>query len=375
MPKKLAIYIHFPFCTKKCNYCNFYSIPYDADYVTKFCRSLRKEISNFPIEKEYVVTSIYIGGGSPSLFPVQEIISIINHINNNFSLEENLEFTLEVNPYHVTKDKAINWKLAGVNRISLGAQSFNSNELKELGRLHNNSHIFSAYESVKNYCSNNISIDLMYGIPEQTMISWLNSIEQTINLKPKHISSYCLKMEKGTYLEKNKERYTIPGEDKQRNFYYKLKSKLKNHNFMQYEISNFSLPHHHSRHNLHVWEGKEYIGFGPAAHSFYKMQRVENIDDLDLYIQHVKNTGNGIDNIRKIDQKEFMEDKLMLGLRLNKGISIAKFNKEFNINFLHRYSKIIQKYQENGFLEINDNRLQLTDRALFISNTIISDFL
>lgn len=375
MQKKLALYLHFPFCTKKCNYCNFYSIPYNADLVHKYCYGLRQEIINFPYKNDYKVITIYLGGGSPSLIPFHELVSTINLIREKFCLDKKVEFTLEANPIHVSESKAENWKITGVNRISMGAQSFNNEELSKLGRLHSSAEIGIAANKIKEICCNNISLDLMYGIPGQTMKSWLNSLQKAIKLSPKHISSYCLKLEKETFLAENKVKYNFPDEELERKMYYKMISELQKNDYEQYEISNFSKKSYYSRHNTHIWEGGEYVGLGAAAHSFYKMQRIKNKPDIKSYLNKVKETNSGIDKKRKISAQEFMVDKIMLRLRLNRGISLPKFHDEFGIDLLDKFDEQINKFLKNNYLTIEDERLKFTSKALFISNSILSEFI
>lgn len=375
MSKNLALYLHFPFCTKKCNYCNFYSIPYDADLIHKYFSALRKEINNFPFKNKYEIVSIYLGGGSPSLIPFPELMSVLNSIHNQYKLKDNLEVTLEANPIQVNASKVKNWKLCGINRVSLGAQSFVDSELQALGRLHASSETKLAVDKIRNHCCNNISLDLMYGLPDQTMESWIYSLREALALSPNHLSSYCLKLEKETYLYENQHRYNLPEENLQRKMYYKMLSILKNNDFFQYEISNFSKKNFQSKHNVFIWEGEEYAGFGPSAHSFYKMQRIENKPTIASYLKQVKSKGNGINQKKEIPKEEYLVDKIILGLRLNKGISLSQFKQEFDVDLQNKYKTIIEKYRKNGYLTTENDRLKLTEKALFLSNSIFSEFI
>ena len=369
-----SIYIHIPFCIKKCNYCNFYSVQYKKDLVEKYISYLKKEIELTTLQKKLKINTIYFGGGTPSLLSFSHLFKIIMAIRDKFTISENPEVTLEANPINVTKTAAKNWKICGINRISLGAQSFHNSELKILGRLHSEKEIYFAVKAIREYCTDNISLDLMYGIPFQTKQSWITSLKKAINLKPKHISSYCLSIENGTYLADKQDEYTFPDENLQSEMYYQLIDILKKNKFYQYEISNFAQTGFESKHNLTYWNGKEYLGFGPASHSFYNMKRYNNFSDLNKYFKYIDNKKLPIENSKIISVREFISDKIILGLRLNKGICLSEFKKKYNFDIEIEYEKVIKKFLSSGYLTIQNDRLKLTSKALFVSNSILSEF-
>lgn len=370
----ISIYFHIPFCIKKCNYCNFYSVQYKKDLVEKYISCLKKEIELTTLQKKFKITTIYFGGGTPSLLSFSHLFKIITALKDKFIIAENPEVTLEANPINVTKAAAKNWKICGINRISLGAQSFNNSELKTLGRLHSEKEIYTAVEIIKEHCTENISLDLMYGIPFQTMQSWITSLEKAIGLKPRHISSYCLSIENGTYLADKQNEYTFPDENLQSEMYYRLIDTLKKNKFYQYEISNFAQTGFESKHNLTYWNGEEYLGFGPASHSFYNMKRYSNFADLNKYFEHIDNKKLPIENSKIISAREFISDKIILGLRLNKGISLSEFKEKYNFIVEKEYKKVIKKFLSSRYLTIQNDRLKLTSKALFVSNSILSEF-
>ena len=371
--KEISLYIHFPFCMRKCSYCNFYSIPYEPKLTENYIRSLTKEISQYK-NRNNILTSIYLGGGTPSLLSFPHLLSLFSAINNTFSTPPNIEVTIEVNPATITKEAAQNWKFLGINRVSIGVQSFNDNELKILGRIHSEKEIRPAIEMVRDHCTENISLDLMYGIPGQTHETWMKSLQKAIELEPKHISSYCLSLEKGTPLFDAQDQYTFPSEDVQKEMYYRMLSLLEISGIFQYEISNFSEKGYGSQHNISCWKGKEYIGCGAAAHSFYDMTRRENIADVQRYISYMQNEQSVCKSKKVISEREFISDLIFLGLRLRKGVSLSYLKKEFNFDVNAVYSETINKYSKLGYLTVEDDHLKLTKKALFVSDEILSEF-
>ena len=374
MVRNISLYFHIPFCTKKCNYCNFYSIQYKSDLVEKYISCLKKEIEFTAPEEKFKVKTIYFGGGTPSLLSFQHLYEIISKIQTSFEINKNFEVTMEVNPINVTKSAVKSWKIFGINRISLGAQSFHDSELKILGRLHSKKEIYSAVETIKEYCTENISLDLMYGIPFQTMKKWKFSLENAVKLELKHISSYCLSLEKGTYLFDKKGEYSFPSENEQNEMYYEMIKILERNGFKQYEISNFSKMGFESKHNLNYWNCGEYFGLGPSAHSFFEMKRWNNFSNLKKYVEFLNKNKLAIEKVKEISQREFISDKIILGLRLNNGISISEFKKKYDFDIENEYTDVLKKFFESGYLTKQNDNLELTSKALFVSNSILSEF-
>ncbi|MEA2104387.1 MAG: radical SAM family heme chaperone HemW [Candidatus Cloacimonadota bacterium] len=373
--KKIAVYIHIPFCTKKCAYCGFYSVNYDADSVERYFKNLRNSISNFPYKNEYEVSTIYFGGGTPSLIPFHQLYSVVSAIVNNFSVNKNAEVTLEANPLNISKSSAKDYRILGINRISLGAQSFIDSELKSLGRLHTHKEIQPAVENIRRNCTENISLDLMFGIPSQSKKTWETSLQKAAELNPNHISSYCLSLENNTYMKNNASSYDFPDEDLQREMYYFMLDFLAENGLEQYEISNFSKSGYKSKHNLAYWHGDEYIGFGAAAHSFYKMRRIANPANIENYCGRIEDGNYPFESDKEISEREFISDKIVLGLRLSEGIYLPEFKNKYNFDVEKNFKKIISQLIKSDFLMKKDNRLKLTRKALFVSNSILSEFI
>lgn len=371
--KDISLYIHIPFCTRKCNYCNFYSISYDAKLPGNYIHSLTKEISQYK-NKNYALSSIYIGGGTPSLLSFPLLFTLFSAINDTFFISSNAEVTIEANPASITKDISHNWKILGINRVSIGVQSFDDTELNILGRLHSSKDIQTAVEHVKIHCTENISIDLMYGIPGQTHETWMKSLQRAVLLEPKHISTYCLSLEEGTPLFDAKDTYSFPAEELQKEMYYTMLSFLENADFHQYEISNFSKEGYKSGHNISYWKGKEYIGCGPAAHSFYDMTRRDNISDVQRYISNLHNQQSVCKSSKIISRREYISDMIFLGLRMTKGVPLSYLKKEHGFDVITEYSDTINKFSKLGYLTVDNDYLKLTKKAFFVSDEILSEF-
>ena len=347
------IYIHIPFCIKKCLYCDFYSVT-DKSLAKAYTDALIDEIKFYKGEK---TDTVYIGGGTPTSIG-DELLRVIDAVNENFILSENCEFTVEANPGSVDEELFRGLLSRGVNRISLGVQSFNDEELKALGRIHTAEDAFKSIDMIKTAGFTNFSIDLMFGIPGQTMESLSYSLECARKINSPHVSVYSLILEKGTPfydMELN-----LPDEDTEREMYYLITDELKKSGLNRYEISNYALPGFESRHNTGYWKDCEYIGLGAGAHSYKNGQRYENASDVCLYI-----TGGG----RKMDVIDITENErklelFMLGLRMTEGII-------YNGEFSERVNPLIEK----GLIEIQNDRLRLTDRGTDLANLVLMEFL
>lgn len=351
-------YIHIPFCKRKCNYCSFVSGK-NIEMKERYLNTLIYEIkSKYKQEK---LKTIYIGGGTPSLLNASDIQTIISQ----FNITNNCEITLEVNPEtNITKD----YKLAGVNRISLGIQTFDDKILKILGRNHNKKTIYKAVNDIKKADFKNISIDLMYGLPYQTQESFQNDIKQALELKVPHISSYGLKIEKGCYFYKNPPQ-NLPNEDIQAKLYILLSNELKKNGYIHYEISNFAQEKFESKHNLCYWRNKNYYGFGLNASGYIGNMRYKNQSEMELYL----NNPNKIEEKSILTPTQIMEEEIFLALRLKDGINIKEFNKKYNIDFLDTYKKIINKYK--NLINLQDSKISLNENGMLLSNEIMSEFI
>lgn len=372
---RFGIYVHIPFCISKCKYCDFVSFPC-MEKIDKYFDVLIKEIKSKSVYAVKEVTTIYIGGGTPSVPDSKYIVKIIQTIKEVFKVSKNAEVTIEVNPRTVTKEKLIDYKNSGINRISIGLQSTNNEILKLIGRIHNYEEFLNTYNLAKEVGYNNINVDLMLGIPNQTESDVIDSINKVISLNPKHISIYSLIVEENTEIQRliDSEILTMPSEDDERNMYWKTKTILEKNGFIQYEISNFAKKGYESKHNLDCWNQEEYIGMGLASHSYFNRKRFSNIDKLDKYIENENCLEKNI-IINEVQEMESQAKEYMLiGLRKISGVSISKFEKKFRINPLFYFRFEIDNLVEKGLIEVDLDNIKLTKKGLDFTNIVFEEF-
>jgi len=372
---RFGIYVHIPFCISKCKYCDFVSFPC-MEKIDKYFDVLIKEIKSKSVYAVKEVTTIYIGGGTPSVPDSKYIVKIIQTIKEVFKVSKNAEVTIEVNPRTVTKEKLIDYKNSGINRISIGLQSTNNEILKLIGRIHNYEEFLNTYNLAKEVGYNNINVDLMLGIPNQTESDVIDSINKVISLNPKHISIYSLIVEENTEIQRliDSEILTMPSEDDERNMYWKTKTILEKNGFIQYEISNFAKKGYESKHNLDCWNQEEYIGMGLASHSYFNRKRFSNIDKLDKYIENENCLEKNI-IINEVQEMESQAKEYMLiGLRKISGVSISKFEKKFRINPLFYFRFEIDNLVEKGLIEVDLDNIKLTKKGLDFANIVFEEF-
>ena len=365
----IGLYIHVPFCLRKCPYCDFYSVKpstHDLDnYVSKLC----DEIENWGRKLNKKIDTVYFGGGTPSLLSIEHFRVIFSHIKANFELEKNSEITVEINPTKYDEIDFASLKKLGVNRLSIGLQSANEKELKLLGRTHTEQMARNTVKKAQYSGISNISVDLMLCTPGQTKESVLRSINFCNELNVRHVSAYLLKIEKGTLFYKERQSLSLPDDESQRELYLFVCENLEKIGFLQYEISNFSLPGMESKHNLKYWQGEEYLGFGPSAHGFYCGKRYYYPRSIDEYI-----CSGGENALLEEQEVNLLEEAVLLGLRLKKGISPKELEKRFSVNCdgLKKKAKLYISY---GYMEQKNEFLSLTPRGFLLSNRIIADML
>ncbi len=365
-----GLYIHIPFCTRKCFYCDFVSTAYNETLADKYLSALEIESRKY---KNEVLYTVYIGGGTPSALSLSQLKKLISIIKNNFDISKLCEFTVELNPESVTKEKLeflfsavvtsgnINSSVSA--RLSFGLQSVYDDKLKILGRLHDYEKFKNIYFLARKVGFDNINVDLMFGIPEQNIENWQKTLTEVLFLKPQHISLYPLTIEPKTAFYKN----NIPVDtDLQAQMYDIACSILQKNGFEHYEISNWEKDKKYSRHNKLYWQNKEYIGLGAAAASYYKRYRYKNDTNI---LRYIENTLNGKDTVIEkeyINDELYNKEKIMLGLRLSDGVDIKYFENK---------KDILEKYLNENLLKLKDNKVSLTQKSLFISNSILSDFI
>ena len=382
--KRLGIYVHIPFCAKKCNYCDFYSLASGEDEKKAYIEALKREIREAAknVNDEYRVYTIYFGGGTPSIIKAYYIKEILDEIRSGFKLYEDdffPEITIECNPKTVDMEKLLVYKEAGINRISLGLQSTNDDELRLLGRIHTYEDFLDSYDMVRKSCFTNVNIDLMSAIPKQKITTYERSLDELIKLNPEHISSYSLIIEEGTnfyqkYADKAPLVKDLPSEEDDRAMYELTLERLKEAGYKRYEISNYAKDGYCSRHNTSYWERVPYLGFGVGASSLFENERYDNVGNLKEYIKHA-----GISDVRrnitKLSLRDEMSEFMFLGLRLIDGISKQVFTKIFTFTVDEIFGDVVKKHINNELLIDNGDFLKLSDRGLDISNYVLSDFL
>ncbi len=376
--KEIGLYIHIPFCKQKCYYCDFCSYSIKENLQAKYISSAIKEIDHIENKNDYEVKTIYIGGGTPSIIDSKKIKELLYHIKNNFYLKDGAEITIEANPGTIDFDKAKDYKEAGINRISLGLQTSNDELLKEIGRIHNYGEFEKAYECVSKAGFTNVNVDLMIGLPNQTIEDVIDTLEKIISKNPKHISVYSLIVEPETVMEAriNNGTLALPDEELERDMYWTVKKVLEQNEFYQYEISNFAKTGFESKHNMDCWKQKEYIGIGVAAHSYLNRIRFSNTTNVEEYIKNIE-LGNYKGNIiihEKQNKDDMMKEYMILGLRKTKGVEISSFEQKFNVNPLKIFKEEIQKMVKKKFLEVGDNYIRLTQHGIDFANIVWEEF-
>lgn len=377
--ERFGIYIHIPFCVKKCSYCDFVSFCSDEKIWEQYTNAVVCEIENKKIENPKKVTTIYIGGGTPSLIPENYIVKIINTVKSRFKIEESAEITIEVNPGTVTEKKLVAYKNVGINRISIGLQSAEDRILKLIGRIHNYQTFLSTYNLTRNIGFENINVDLMLAIPTQTKEELLNTLNKVIELKPNHISLYSLIVEENTEIKKALEvgKLEYVDEKVEREMYWKTKRILEKNGYFHYEISNFAKRGFESKHNMDCWNQEEYIGFGIAAHSYINNKRFSNISNLEEYIKNIneENFEKNIELHENQTKQDKMKEYMMIGLRKIGGISISEFERRFRISPLFYFRFEIDKLVKENLLEVDLDYIKLTKKGLDFANIVFEEFI
>ncbi len=378
--KILGIYVHIPFCLSKCAYCDFYSfVPSGEEIMERYVNALLLHMEDYSESAaDYTCDTVYIGGGTPTALPTDLLLRLIRGIKKNFNLTRSPEFTIEANPATVNPDMLKRLRRAGVNRISFGLQSGVAEELKALSRRHDRRDFEISYRMARDAGFDNISVDLMFGIPGQTMDSLMKNLRYVTRLGVEHISLYDLKLEPGTPLFRNRDRFIFPDEDTEADMYLRAVEFLCSEGYPQYEISNFALPGRLSRHNLKYWNCFEYLGFGPGAHSYFNNTRFAYGRSIENYITGVENPLSDvsiIDSSEEISPKERLGEYVMLRLRLAAGIKLEDFRFRFRADFLEMFGHKLTPYLKGGFMVRRSDSIALTPKGMFVSNHILSDLL
>lgn len=370
----LGIYIHIPFCRSKCNYCDFYSIPCPEqemmdNYLQTLCAHIRETGAFAP---DYVVDTVYFGGGTPSLFGAPALSAVLTTIRESFRVSPKAEITFEANPDSVTKKLLRRLKSEGFNRVSLGIQSDNDEILEQLGRPHTYQQAVDAVKLIRRCGFKNLTIDMMYGLPGQTLEDWEKSLRHVLTLKPDHISCYALTLEEGTPLYEMQHELVLADDDQQAGMYLRAVDVLEKAGFIHYEVSNFARKGMISRHNWKYWMGQEYLGFGPNASSDFGGKRFTIVRSLDRYIRGILNDGSVMREVEEISSRERAAEYLMTRLRTNAGIEKTEYEEKFMLPFAP-LENVLSSPVYAPLAEKVNGRWRLTAQGLFVSHSIIAD--
>ncbi len=376
MLKELGLYIHIPFCIKKCSYCDFNSHSADTAEQEEYVSALICELESISAHtKGHYLNTIFFGGGTPSILQVPLFEKICDCIRRSFNIDDSAEFTVECNPGTVDFNKMKAYKSLGVNRLSFGVQSLDENTLKVIGRVHTLGDFYNAYAASRLAGFTNINYDLMFSLPNQTQENWEYTLEKILKYEPTHISAYALKLEEGTPMYENRGSYTFPDDEADRRMYHTACEILKSAGFERYEISNFAKQGFKSRHNLKYWDMSEYIGAGLGASSYFDGVRYENPQKMDEYIKFTQSFTPLYKEHTPLTQNEQMEEFMFLALRTEAGVSAEKFADMFSKDMFALFEKPINTHTQNRLLENDGQRIYLTDKGFDLANFVMSDFL
>lgn len=368
-----SAYVHIPFCTQICYYCDFSKVFIKNQPVDAYLQALIREFESYKIEQ---LRTLYIGGGTPTAISAEQLDYLLSHLTKNLDLSQLEEFTIEANPGDLTPDKIAVLEKSAVNRISLGVQTFNDKQLKRIGRSHNEAQIYESIDSLKGAGFDNISIDLIYALPGQTMADVKENVAKAIALDIPHLSLYSLILEHHTVFMNKMRRgkLNLPTEDLEADMFDYIIAKLESHGFEHYEISNFTKPGRESRHNLMYWDNAEYYGVGAGASGYVDGVRYRNRGPIQHYLKGVAQ-GNPRLEEEVLTKQEMMEEEFFLGLRKKEGVSISRFEEKFAENFSNRYGDIVEKLTRDGLVQMTDGRLRMTKKGLFLGDTVAEKFI
>lgn len=372
----MELYLHIPFCAKKCAYCDFLSFSQGTETQERYAEQLIEEIKTAGAGfRDTTVCSVFVGGGTPSVLPSAEMRRILEAVRESFYIEENAEVSMEANPGTVTQEKLMDYKTAGINRLSFGLQSAKNEELRALGRIHTLEEFLESYHMARECGFSNINVDLMSALPGQTVESWLETLKKVIALKPEHISAYSLIIEEGTpFFEKygdGRGDGILPDEDSEREMYHKTKTILREHGYERYEISNYAKAGMECRHNIGYWTGVPYLGLGLGASSYINRRRFHNTENLADYLRGDRGRHEEV----LLTERDMQEEFFFVGLRMTKGVSLKEFEKRFGVTAEQVYPGLLEKLIREGGAEISGECFRLTEFGMDVSNYIMAQFL
>ncbi|MFS6074123.1 radical SAM family heme chaperone HemW [Streptococcus agalactiae] len=373
LKKPTSAYVHIPFCTQICYYCDFSKVFIKNQPVDAYLQALIREFRSYDITE---LRTLYIGGGTPTSISAVQLDYLLTELSRDLNLNTLEEFTIEANPGDLTVDKIEVLQKSAVNRVSLGVQTFNDKHLKRIGRSHNEAQIYSTIDALKTAGFQNISIDLIYALPGQTMDDVRSNVAKALSLNIPHLSLYSLILEHHTVFMNKMRRgkLHLPTEDLEAEMFEYIISEMERNGFEHYEISNFTKPGFESRHNLMYWDNVEYYGVGAGASGYLDGIRYRNRGPIQHYLKGVSE-GNARLSEEVLSKNEMIEEELFLGLRKKEGVSIGKFEQKFGTSFEKRYGQIVQELQSDGLLKENNGFIQMTKKGLFLGDTVAEKFI
>ena len=372
----LGLYIHIPYCLHKCGYCDFNSHPENQEESIHYVDALIQELKSYS-PKKYSIASVFFGGGTPTILPSSQLKHILKTAQEVFNFQTDCEITIEANPATIKLQSLQEIREAGYNRISIGAQSFDQKELQLLERVHSEKEIHTTIDKARSSNFKNLSMDLIFALPGQTIEKWHSNLNQAIEKKPEHLSTYNLTIEPATafFQLHKKGKLNLPNENIQLGMYETTIQILKDAGYQHYEISNFSKPRMESQHNINYWNNGEYIGIGAGASSYLYGERFKNTKLPSNYIREIKVNKSAIETRETLEPMHAMGETLMLGLRLLKGISIDDFEKRFQISFHKVYGKTLDQLFNQELITLNKNHIALSKKGLFLADSVILQFM
>ena len=375
MDERLGIYIHIPFCASRCGYCDFCSYAGRDTLMHKYHHALESHILEATTQlSTYLIDTVYFGGGTPSYFGARRVCDVFNSLKRAGRVLKDAEVTVEVNPDSTTKRDLALLRREGFNRLSIGVQSANPELLKLIGRRHNFKQAQKVVKSARMVGFDNISIDLIYGLPSQTRHDWADTLARTIELRPEHVSLYGLKLEEGTPMYEYQNSPFLPDDDEQADMYLYAIDTMERNGYVQYEISNFSLNSYESKHNLKYWNLEDYMGFGPSAHSSISGLRYSYVTDIDAYINGILNNEDILDEYEDVNRLDRAAEYIMLGMRTTRGISEKEYYKIYRSDF-SKIDQLLAEFEKRGWSKRNGERWSFTSTGFLLSNVLIGAIL
>ncbi|AHF07875.1 radical SAM family heme chaperone HemW [Desulfitobacterium metallireducens] len=372
-----SLYVHVPFCVRKCAYCAFYSVPLKNSKVQDYLKGLKKEIDLRKKDASEGVSSLFVGGGTPTALAEEELEALFALLKQGFDIPEAVEQTIEGNPGTLTREKLQILRRAGINRISLGVQSFDDSLLRQIGRIHTVQDVREGVHLIREAGFRNLNLDLMFGLPGQTLGAWQDTLKKAVQLGPEHLSIYGLMVEEDTPLAQSSKLLTLlPDDDDQAEMYDWTREYLRESGYLHYETSNFARPGFECQHNLGYWQGEDYLGLGPGAVGCVQNVRSKNLEDIDRYLMNLEQNGLPLEptDVEDLSEQERMAERMILGLRLSQGVNLASFKQEFGLDIRDIYRSVLERYLTTKVLILDEKTLKLNPDFWFVANGVLQEF-